>query len=209
MTASKATTATKKKTLVEALAAFQADLPDVKFDKVNPAFKSKYATLEAVTKAVLPKLAEHGFAFSVGSFVDNGLLVVDAHLIHETGESRSFQFPVTETNPQKVGGAITYARRYALAALTGIVADEDDDGNAASAPAPKAIQQAQARKAPPRPAEKAGSARDKIRTEWIDTGKADRDSVNRLTEVVKSEENLSGNALYEAVLARLEAGETA
>lgn len=206
-----ATTATKKKTLVEALAAFQADLPDVKFDKVNPAFKSKYATLEAVTKAVLPKLAEHGFAFSVGSFVDNGLLVVDAHLIHETGESRSFQFPVTETNPQKIGGTITYARRYALAALTGIVADEDDDGNAASAPAPKAVQQAQARKqeAPARPAEKAGSARDKIRTEWIDTGKSDRDAVNRLTEAVKSEENLSGNALYEAVLARLQAGETA
>ena len=202
-------TTTKKKTLVEALAAFQADLPDVKFDKVNPAFKSKYATLEAVTKAVLPKLAENGFAFSVGSFVDNGLLVVDAHLIHETGESRSFQFPVTETNPQKVGGAITYARRYALAALTGIVADEDDDGNAASAPAPKAVQQAQARKAPVRPAEKAGSARDKIRTEWIDTGKSDRDAVNRLTEAVKSEENLSGNALYEAVLKRLEAGETA
>lgn len=206
-----ATTATKKKTLVEALAAFQADLPDVKFDKVNPAFKSKYATLEAVTKAVLPKLAEHGFAFSVGSFVDNGLLVVDAHLIHETGESRSFQFPVTETNPQKIGGTITYARRYALAALTGIVADEDDDGNAASAPAPKAVQQAQARKqeAPARPAEKAGSARDKIRTEWVDTGKSDRDAVNRLTEAVKSEENLSGNALYEAVLARLQAGETA
>ena len=204
-----ATTATKKKTLVEALAAFQADLPPIALDSLNPHFKSKFASLANITKVVFPKLAEHGLAFTVGSFVDNGLLVIDAHLVHESGESRSMQIPTTETNPQKLGSFISYMRRYALASLTGIVADEDDDGNAASAPAPKAVQQAQARKAPARPAEKAGSARDKIRTEWIDTGKSDRDAVNRLTEAVKSEENLSGTALYEAVLARLQAGETA
>lgn len=204
-----ATTTTKKKTLVEALAAFQADLPEIGLDKENPHFRSKFASLANISKIVLPKLAEHGLVFSVGSFVDNGVLIVDAHLIHEDGTSRSAQFPVTETNPQKVGSAVTYYRRYALAALTGIVADEDDDGNAASAPAPKAVQQAQARKAPARPAEKAGSARDKIRTEWIDTGKADRDVVNRLTEIVKGDQGYSGNALYEAVLKRLEAGETA
>lgn len=211
MTETKKTTTkpVKRATLVEALAAFQSDLPDIGLDGYNPGFKSKFATLANITKIVFPKLSEHGFAFSVGSFVDNGLLVLDAHLIHESGESRSAQFPITETNPQKVGSSVSYYRRYALAALTGIVADEDDDGNAASAPAPKAVQQAQARKAPTRPAEKAGSARDKIRTEWIDTGKSDRDAVNRLTEAVKSEENLSGTALYEAVLARLQAGETA
>lgn len=209
MTASKATTATKKKTLVEALAAFQADLPQIALDGVNPHFKSKFATLANITKIVFPKLSEHGFAFSVGSFVDNGLLVLDAHLIHESGESRSAQFPITETNPQRVGSAVSYYRRYALAALTGIVADEDDDGNTASAPAPAALRNQQAKTPPKRPAEKTGSARDKIRTEWIDTGKSDRDAVNRLTEAVKSGENLSGNALYEAVLARLEAGETA
>jgi hypothetical protein len=204
-----ASTTTKKKTLVEALAAFQADLPEIGLDKENPHFRSKFASLANISKIVLPKLAEHGFAFSVGSFVDNGVLIVDAHLIYEDGTSRSAQFPVTETNPQKVGSAVTYYRRYALAALTGIVADEDDDGNAASAPAPKAVQQALGRKPVARPAENAGSARDKIRTEWIDTGKSDRDAVNRLTEAVKSEENLSGNALYEAVLKRLENGETA
>lgn len=205
-----ATTTTKKKTLVEALAAFQADLPEIGFDAKNTHFNNKYATLANITKIVFPKLNEYGLAYSVGSFVDDGKMVVQCHLLHpESGESRDAQFPITETNPQKIGSAVSYFRRYGLGMLAGIVADEDDDGNAASAPAPKAVQQAQARKAPVRPAEKAGSARDKIRTEWIDTGKSDRDAVNRLTEAVKSEENLSGNALYEAVLKRLEAGETA
>lgn len=209
MTETKKTTTklVKHATLVEALAAFQSDLPDIGLDGYNPGFKNKFATLGNVTKIVLPKLAEHGFAFSVGSFVEDGKMILDAHLIHTSGESRSMQFPITETNPQKIGGAITYARRYSLSALTGIVAEEDDDGNAASAPAPQAIQKAAARKAPARPAEKQGSARDKIRTEWIDKGKSDRDSVNRLTEAVKTEESLAGEALYAAVLSRLEAGE--
>lgn len=140
-----------KKTLVEALAAFQADLPRVELDAVNPHFKSKYASLGSVTKAVLPKLTEHGFAFTVGSFVDNGLLVLDAHLVHESGESRSAQFPITETNPQKVGSSISYYRRYALSALTGIVADEDDDGNAASQPTATGRQLDKARNSAPAP----------------------------------------------------------
>lgn len=123
-----------KKTISEALAAFQAELPAISLDGTNPHFKSKYATLGNVTRLVFPKLAEHGFSFTTGSFVDNGVLVLDAHLLHESGESRSMQFPITETNPQKVGSAVTYYRRYALAALTGVVADEDDDGNAASQP---------------------------------------------------------------------------
>lgn len=123
-----------KKTISEALAAFQAELPAISLDGTNPHFRSKYATLGNVTRVVFPKLAEHGFSFTTGSFVDNGVLVLDAHLLHESGESRSMQFPITETNPQKVGSAVTYYRRYALAALTGVVADEDDDGNAASQP---------------------------------------------------------------------------
>lgn len=202
-------TKTKHATIYEALVAFQAKLPEIRMDGENPHFRSKFATLSNTTKEVFPRLAEHGLSFSMGSFVDNGVLVLDAHLLHESGESRSMQIPTTESNPQKLGSFISYMRRYALAALTGIVADEDDDGNAASAPAPKAVQQAQNRKAPARPAEKAGSARDKIRTEWIDTGKSDRDAVNRLTEIVKGDQGYSGNALYEAVLKRLEAGETA
>lgn len=205
-----ATTTTKKKTIVEALAAFQADLPEIKLDGKNPHFNSKFATLSNITKEVFPKLAEHGFAFSVGSFVDNGLLIVDAHLIHESGESRSAQFPVTETNPQKVGSAVTYYRRYALAALTGIVADEDDDGNAASAPAPKAVQQAQTRKTPApatRQAQLQTPNRKKVTDEWIDAGKITKAQAMKIKEQVETETDLTGDAMYGEVLRRLENGE--
>lgn len=203
-------TATKKKTLVEALAEFQADLPQIALDGVNPHFKSKFATLANITKIVFPKLSEHGFAFSVGSFVDNGLLVLDAHLIHESGESRSAQFPITETNPQKVGSSVSYYRRYALAALTGIVADEDDDGNAASAPAPKAVQQAQNRKqaAPAnRQAALQTPNRKKVTDEWIDSGKISKAQAMKIKEQVETETKLTGDAMYGEVLRRLENGE--
>ena len=207
MTETKKTAAkvTPKKTLVEALAAFQADLPEIGLDKENPHFRSKFASLANISKIVLPKLAEHGLAFSVGSFVDNGVLIVDAHLIHESGESRSAQFPITETNPQKVGSSVTYYRRYALAALTGIVADEDDDGNAASAPAPAAIRNAQSRPAPASPKSQ-GSAREKVRVEWIETGKVDKEDVNRLVAEVK-ESGKTGDAIFAAVLEKLQKGE--
>jgi hypothetical protein len=87
-------------------------------DKVNPHFKNAYATLGSVREATRPVLAKHGLA-----------------LLN----------PV-KNDPQGLGSAISYARRYGEAAICGIVAEEDDDGNAASeaprkakaAPAPKA-----------------------------------------------------------------------
>lgn len=197
-----------KKTLVEALIEFQKDLPAVGLDSTNPAFKSKYASLGAVTKAVMPKLTEHGFAFSVGSFVDNGVLVVDAHLIHESGESRSLQFPITETLPQKVGSAITYARRYALAALTGVVADEDDDGNAASQ---KTVGEQRAERPTPPAAAQARATNDapsqaQVR-EWIGTDQARKDQANAAYEKIKLEQKLTGTKLWDAVKAEVMKGD--
>lgn len=198
-------TTTKAKTIYEALAAFQAELPKIDLDGTNPHFKSKYATLGNVTKNVFPKLAEHGFSFTTGSFVDNGVLVLDAHLLHESGESRSMQFPITETNPQKVGSAVTYYRRYALAALTGVVADEDDDGNAASRQSPDEARVAAAKSTPqpsiPKPA--AGdSAQSKIQ-KWINEGsegwEARRDQANAARETIMKKGNLKGQALFEAI----------
>ena len=192
------------KTLIQALAEFQASLPDVTPDATNPAFRSKYATLGNITKKVLPKLAEHGFAFSVGSFVDNGLLIVDAHLIHESGESRSLQIPVTETNPQKLGSAFTYFRRYALTALTGVVADEDDDGNAASTVSPAAKQLGKARAAQPKAAPKAGAtpdARGAIR-DWIGTDEGRKAQANGVVEKLQKA-GKKGNDLYESAASEL------
>ena len=60
--------------------------------------------------------------------------MVETVLAHESGEwiSGELLLPLTKADAQGVGSAITYGRRYGLAAIVGIVADEDDDGNAAS-----------------------------------------------------------------------------
>ena len=191
-------------TLVEALVEFQKDLPQIGMDSTNPAFKSKYASLGAVTKAIISKLTEHGFAFSVGSFVDNGLMVVDAHLLHESGQSRSLQFPITETNPQKIGSALTYARRYALTALTGAVADEDDDGNAAStqSAAERVIdksRQATAARTPAGPK----ASKDVIRTDWIEKNKVSKEAVNAKYEEYKGAGKTAADA-FDEILKTLE-----
>ena len=207
MTETKKTTPVKKgKTLAEALALFQAELPQVDLDSVNPHFKSKFASLANITKKVLPELSKHGFSYTVGSFVDNGLLVVDAHLLHESGESRSFQFPITETQPQKIGSAITYAKRYAIQALTGVVADEDDDGNAASQQPPAALAKAKGQASAPKRPTVTGSQQ-KIMSEFITPGLASREQVNDLTNSVKTEKGLKGEDLFAEVLKRLQSGE--
>lgn len=199
----------KHETLQEALAAFQADLPEVKMDASNPHFRSKFASLANISKVALPKLAEQGLSFSVGSFVDNGVVILDAHLIHESGTSRSMQFPTTESNPQKLGSFISYMRRYALASLTGLVADEDDDGNAASQQPPAALAKAKDRAAaaPARPRQAASGSQQKIVSEFIEPGKASREQVNDLTNRVKTEKGLKGEELFAEVLKALQNGE--
>lgn len=209
-------TATTKKTLAQALAAFQAELPAVSLDSTNPHFKSRFTSLANLTKTVLPKLSEHGFAFSVGSFVDNGLLILDAHLIHESGESRSLQFPISESNPQKIGSAISYGRRYALAALTGVVADEDDDGNAASVPtqAARALDKARTQRVETQSSSKADKGLSPAASELkkkigalVSSKKTTPDRANTL--VKQKAKELSADAdspeVFSAVLAALEA----
>ncbi len=198
--------ATKKtETLADALVAFQANLPEVTLDGVNPHFKSKFATLANVTKKVLPELSKHGLAFSVGSFVDNGVLIVDAHLIHTSGESRSLQFPIPGTDPQKIGSALSYARRYALTSLTGVVADEDDDGNAASAGPSQsdrkiAAAQTQQPKAPATgPSADVKKVQAQIKETFIDTGKFTKDEVNETFESLKKTSGKTGYDLWVAV----------
>lgn len=197
---------TAKKTLVEALIEFQKDLPAVGLDGDNPHFKSKFATLGNVTKEVLPKLNKVGLSYTVGSFVENGTLILDAHLLHESGESRSMQFPITATDPQKVGSAVTYYRRYALAALTGVVADVDDDGNTASQQT-VGEKRAAAQSAPKPAAAPQGepkSAKDKIRVYYIETGKVTKEEINSRYDTLKGA-GTEGVKAFEQILKDLEA----
>jgi len=121
--------------LGDGLAAFQKALP--KIAKGNTAdagtYKFKYADLADISAAVLPLLGEHGLSFSARPTLDEGGRFVLAYeLLHVSGESRTGAYPLPPSgSPQQIGSAITYARRYALCAVTGVAADEDDDGQAA------------------------------------------------------------------------------
>ena len=116
-----------------ALVAFQAELPDVSKGSTNPAFKSKYADLADVTKAVFPVLAKHGLAFTTAPDDTGDGLVLRYALVHTSGEAIRGVWPLPDgAKAQELGSWITYGRRYCLSAVTGVTPDEDDDGNKAT-----------------------------------------------------------------------------
>lgn len=121
--------------LAQALLAFQADAPALQRDAINPHFRSKFISLESLMTAVVPVANKHGLVITQFPTVVDGQPALRTRIVHaESGESledRMLLMPA-KTDPQGQGSAITYARRYALMAALGLVADEDDDGNAAS-----------------------------------------------------------------------------
>jgi hypothetical protein len=147
MTETKAKTVTHD-SLVKALVAFQSEMPTVGKDKINPHFKSRYADISSITEDVMPVLAKHGLAFSCQPrSADNGYEIVGV-LIHESGDTITGALPLFGNDAQKIGSSITYARRYLLCALTGVVTgDEDDDGNMATTTSERVTRQPMSRAA--------------------------------------------------------------
>jgi len=119
----------------KAFVAAQKATESVKKAASNPAFRSKYADLSEVVEAVVPALNNAGIAVIQSPAFDGELVGLTTILLHETGASctATLHLRPSKLDPQGVGSAITYARRYALLAMTG-AAPEDDDGNAASGP---------------------------------------------------------------------------
>ena len=126
--------------LATALAAAQAEMKNAKLNKVNPHFKSKYADLACIRDTVTPALSKHGIAVVNGTDATDGGLHVVTRLIHKSGQWIESRFPIAYDKPQTMGSAITYGKRYNLAAVANIAADEDDDANAANdKPAPPPV----------------------------------------------------------------------
>lgn len=121
--------------LAKALSKAQAAIQPAIKDTENPFFKSSYADLSAVWEVARKPLTENGLSVSQlpGECKDNKV-ILQTILMHESGEylCSILEMPYLKNDPQSIGSAITYARRYALAAIVGIVADEDDDGNGAA-----------------------------------------------------------------------------
>lgn len=97
-------------------------------------YSFKYATLSAIIEAIKKPLADNGLAYTqvISHDADGGFYVLTTTLYHGNQFLSSKVPLITEgaTN-QQFGSALTYMKRYALAAMLGIAADEDDDGNAA------------------------------------------------------------------------------
>jgi hypothetical protein len=119
------------KALSMALAKFHSQVGKIAKDAKNPFFKSNYASLSHILQEVSEPLQSAGLV--IAQFPDGTGLVT--MLIHsESGEyiSSNYTMPVAKQNdPQAVGSAITYARRYAVSSILSLNVS-DDDGNAAA-----------------------------------------------------------------------------
>lgn len=120
--------------LASALAKAQGEMRFAAKGNVNPHFKSKYADLASVIEAIREPLSRNGLSHSqLCREGENGAVIVDTLLMHSSGQyiASSLTLRPQKNDPQGVGSALTYARRYALQGICGLASD-DDDGNAAS-----------------------------------------------------------------------------
>ena len=149
-------------TLCAALVAAQAGLKPIAKDGKNPAFRSRYATLDGIMETVRPALAAHGLAVVQGVIHpetgEGGRLVgimVETRLVHTSGEwlASVVPVPVAKGDAHGLGSALSYGRRYGISALLALSTDEDDDGNAA-AKAPPARSQTKPAPAAPAPGQR-------------------------------------------------------
>lgn len=123
--------------LAAALAKAQGAMKAAELDRANPFFKSKYATLASIWTAARIPLSMNGLSVAqVPDWTPEGLQLTTM-LMHSSGQYISNTYPINpiKDDPQGIGSALSYARRYTLAAMIGATSDEDDDGNEASQPA--------------------------------------------------------------------------
>ena len=134
------------KNLADAMSKAQAEMGAAIKGASNPFFKSKYADLGSVIQAIKPHFAAHGLSYVQFPVSGENAVGVTTRLMHSSGEwlEQDYYIPLGKMDAQAAGSAITYARRYALQAIAGIPA-EDDDGNAATQSAPKVIAKSQAK----------------------------------------------------------------
>ena len=121
--------------LAKALVKFNARVGKISKDAKNPFFKNNYATLDNIIDEVRPILSEFGLNILQLPSSDGEHIKISTLLMHESGEwleSDGLTMKPVKNDPQGMGSAITYARRYALQSFLSLNTGEDDDGNNAS-----------------------------------------------------------------------------
>ena len=116
--------------LSAALCKAQTEMGGAVKDAKNPFFKSSYADLTSVIKAIKEPFANNGLSYSQLPVTSEGGggVGVSTILMHSSGQwlESEFYLPLAKKDPQGGGSAITYARRYALQAMAGIPTADDD-----------------------------------------------------------------------------------
>lgn len=121
--------------LAKALVKFNGEVSRVSKDANNPFFKNSYATLDQIIDEVRPILNKHGLSIMQFPSGDGDHVTLKTLILHESGEwieSDPISMKPVKNDPQSVGSAITYARRYSLSAFLSLNTGEDDDGNKAT-----------------------------------------------------------------------------
>jgi hypothetical protein len=122
------------KNFAAAMCQFQGEVKNPPKSADNPFFKSKYTTLDTLIDTAKPLLQKNGLSYLQSCSGDGANIIVTTLLMHNSGEwieSDPLTLKADKATAQGAGSAITYGRRYALAAALGLASDEDDDGNGA------------------------------------------------------------------------------
>ena len=134
--------------LYKGLNTFRQQVKQPVKDAKNPFFKSDYVTLEGVQNSIDAALKGTGLSYlQLVSNTQTGV-AVETIVTHESGQwvsSGALELNPQKKDPQGYGSAITYQKRYQLAAMFGISSDFDDDGNAGTFATPKQQSKSQPR----------------------------------------------------------------
>lgn len=124
-----------KATFAKAFIVAQKAMESIKKGTKNEHFKTKYADLAEVASSVIPPLNDAGIGVLQFPAFDGETVTITTTFLHESGSSVTgvLNLRPSKNDPQGIGSATTYGRRYSLLAMTG-TAPEDDDGHAASGP---------------------------------------------------------------------------
>lgn len=114
--------------LASALCNAQGQMGGAVKDSANPFFKSSYADLTSVIKAIKQPFADNGLSYTQFPVSNENGVGVSTRLMHISGQwlEMDYTLPTVKKDPQASGSAITYARRYALQSIAGIPTADDD-----------------------------------------------------------------------------------
>lgn len=136
-----------------ALASAQADMGPLYKNKTNPHFKNQYADLNSILDLIRVPLAENNLALYQATTLDNLRTCLTTTLTHiSTGEFiESTAYLPNIDDPQKIGSAISYFRRYELLCMFNLSAEDDDGQSASRSTQQHEPKQEIERKSPPKP----------------------------------------------------------